>query len=183
MSHNIQKGKLLLSDPFLDDEYFTRSVIQLCNHNIEGSFGFMINKPLEVKVHQAIVGFPKIDANLYYGGPVDSSVLNYLHNYDDIEDSFEVAEGIYWNGDYDVVKDRIKSGEMDINRIRFFLGYTGWSVGQIAEEMEDKTWVLADPSPEFLFDPNHQDLWTNILTSMGGEFAQMARYPLDPQLN
>jgi putative transcriptional regulator len=184
MSQPIQIGKLLLSDPFLDDEFFSRSVIQLCNHNLEGSFGFMINKPLEMKIHEAITGFPKTDAHIYYGGPVDSHLLNFLHNYEDIDDSLEVASGIFWNGDYEEVKDRISNGTMDFNRIKFFLGYSGWGIGQLQDEIdEENTWVVTDSTPAFVFDDEAEDLWSSILKSMGGEYADMARYPLDPQLN
>ncbi len=180
---NIQKGVFLLSDPFLQDEYFGRSVILLCNHKIKGSFGYIINKPLTININEAVAGFPKFDAKVYYGGPVESNTLHYLHTIEELEEKVEIEKGIYWSGNYDHLKELIQLGKVEPNQIKFLLGYAGWNVGQIEEEMEEDSWIVAESNPDYIFNHRESSLWKDVLINMGGEFEKIAHYPLSPLLN
>lgn len=180
----IKKGSLLIAEPFMADEYFKRSVILLCNHDQEGSFGYVINKPLNMKVNDVVAGFPEFDAEVYYGGPVDGHTFNFIHTIKQLEESTEIAEGIYWSGNYDQLKELIEFGKVENNQIKLILGYAGWSPGQIHEELKEGSWIIQNGYDKTkLFNHHNQDLWKNVLNEMGGEFALMASYPEDPQLN
>src|SRR3990167_6862101 len=74
-----QAGKLLLSEPFLEDPNFKRSVILLTEHNENGTVGFILNKPSNYKLNEALQNFPAFDAPLFMGGPVQTDTLHFLH--------------------------------------------------------------------------------------------------------
>jgi putative transcriptional regulator len=73
------KGKILISEPFLPDTFFNRSIIYLTDHTAEGSVGFILNKKLDIKLKNAISGFDLCDDILNMGGPVAPDTLHYLH--------------------------------------------------------------------------------------------------------
>ncbi len=127
------------------DPNFKRSVILLCEHGDEdGSIGFVINKPLEIKVNDLITDFPEIEAHVYYGGPVATDTIHYIHNVGELlDDSMKVTRGIYWGGDFTKLKFLIDSKLILPHNIRFYVGYSGWSVGQLHEEIAYKSWVTA----------------------------------------
>ncbi|HXP49048.1 MAG TPA: YqgE/AlgH family protein, partial [Bacteroidia bacterium] len=126
-----EKGTLLLAEPFMESAEFKRSVILLAEHNDKGTMGFIINRKLNVTPTQAIDDFPEFDDELYYGGPVNSDQLFYLHTKPTLlEGSIEVMPGIYMGGDYEELKKLIDIKKITPKDIRFFVGYSGWSAGQ-----------------------------------------------------
>ena len=69
------KGKLLISDPFLDEDYFRRSVVYLCEHNIDGSFGFVVNNFISINLNELDESLPKVEAQISLGGPMEVNSL------------------------------------------------------------------------------------------------------------
>jgi len=177
-------GNLLLSEPFMPDDHFKRAVVMLCEHQEEGSVGFIINKPLGLKLNEAIDDFPDFDAELYFGGPVQTDTLHYLHRLGDvIEGSVEIAEGLYWGGNFEIIKLLIEKGEVKPSDFRFFLGYSGWGAKQLLQELEDKSWFVAKSEAEDIWQQEPQDLWRQVLRNLGGEFFIMSNFPENPSLN
>jgi putative transcriptional regulator len=108
-----EKGKILISEPFLPDTFFNRSIVYLADHNPEGSVGFILNKKLDIKVCDAISGFDKWEEFLSMGGPVSPDTLHYLHNLGDrIPKSVWVNESIFWGGDINFIRKLIKDGKI-----------------------------------------------------------------------
>jgi len=125
---NPAKGKVLLSEPFLEDPYFKRAAILLCEHNEEGSFGFVLNNYIDMSLDQIMQGLPDMDTRVSVGGPVKNSSLYYMHTIgSSILNSKEITDGIYLGGDFSLLKQRIHDGSIEHNQIRFFVGYSGWS--------------------------------------------------------
>jgi putative transcriptional regulator len=177
------KGKLLLSAPFLND-IFKRSVILLAEHDEEGSVRFILNKPAEFKIHEVIDDFPEFDAKVFIGGPVQQNTLNFIHRANDVlEGGHEIAEGIYWNGNYELLKILIQSGNLDPDDFRFFIGYSGWSPDQLQSEIKLKSWYVTDPTPDNLFYQESDKLWSRILKRMGKEYSIISTFPDDPSVN
>src|ERR1700722_5779520 len=97
-----EKGVLLLAEPFMESPEFKRSVILIAEHNDKGTMGFILSRKLNISPSQAIDNFPEFDDELYYGGPVNSDQLFYLHTKPKLlEGSIEVMPGIYLGGDYE----------------------------------------------------------------------------------
>lgn len=177
-------GRLLISEPFMQDPYFKRSVIFLTEHNENGSFGLILNKPIPMYLNEAIENAPVFDSRLALGGPVQKETLHYLHQLGDrIPNSKKVMEGVYWGGDFETIKELMLSGDIKPNEIRLFVGYAGWSKGQLKNEMESKSWIVARASKEILFTQKPEKLWSDVLQSMGDPFAYMVNFPEDPRLN
>jgi putative transcriptional regulator len=181
----VKRGKILLAEPFMLDTNFRRSVVLLCEHQDEdGTVGFILNKALEMNVSDLIADFPDFEADVYFGGPVQTDTIHYIHNAGDLlEDSHKVAKGVYWGGDFEKLKFLISSGLIQASNIRFFVGYSGWSSGQLQEEMQYGSWVLADMHPNYLFKAEPGVLWKQIMENKGNTFSVIAQMPEDVSWN
>jgi len=178
------KGDLLLSEPFLLDDHFTRSVILLCEHNEEGSFGFILNSTLDLHLHECAEGFPDVDVTVGFGGPVDRNQLFFIHSIPQLENAIPVGNNLFMGGDYATVLEMLRKGTISTCQIRFFIGYTGWSEGQLAQELEEKTWIVATPPPSVsLMNAGEDTLWKEVLLSLGGKYKLMADFPINPADN
>ena len=127
-----QKGQVLLAEPFLNDPYFRRTVIFLCEHNTEGSFGFVLNNYIDVDLEQIMENMPSYEGRISIGGPVRNSNLYYLHTLGEkIEESVEIIPGVYMGGNFEILKKLLVSGKVHKDQVRFFVGYSGWSPEQL----------------------------------------------------
>ncbi len=179
-----ERGKFLVSEPFLADPYFKRSVVLLSEHSESGSIGFILNKPTEIKVNDAIKDFPKIDSCLYFGGPVQTDSLQYIHTLGNrIEGSKEVMKGVYWGGNFETLKLMIDTKQVTPDDVRFFVGYSGWQPEQLRTEIKEKSWIIAPGNFMHAFFDNPKRLWADVLRKLGKEFSVLANFPEDPSLN
>lgn len=179
-----KKGRVLISEPFMIDEYFKRSVVFLTEHNEEGSVGFVMNKILDVNLQELINNFPAFEAKVHMGGPVQAQNLYYLHKRGDLfEDSLEVGRGIYWNGSFQRLKECIQLGQIKEDEILFFLGYSGWEKEQLEAEIKENSWLVQEVDPQLLFSGSEDDLWKRIIKASDSRIAPMADFPEDPSLN
>lgn len=178
------RGILLIADPFLKDPNFLRSVVFLCEHKDEGSFGFVLNRQYENTLDELIPELKGHKLPVYYGGPVQADSIHFLHQYpDEIPGGQEVMKGVYWGGEFDAVVNLIKTQETDDGKIRFFIGYSGWSEGQLAEEIIEKTWLTVKANRKLVFHQKHEQIWKDALKHLGGDYEMMVHFPIDPQLN
>ena len=180
-----QKGKILISEPFLPDNFFNRTVVYLADHTKDGSVGFILNRPLDIKVREAVSGFDNLDKYLNLGGPVSPDTLHYLHCMgDDIPKSVWVDENIYWGGDIEFIRSMIDLGKMNKSQIRFFLGYSGWAAGQLEKELKDNSWVIVKVSNDIVLNDNNADKnWKRVLRSLNNKYRIWADFPESPDMN
>jgi putative transcriptional regulator len=177
-------GILLIADPFLKDPHFLRTVVFLCEHKEEGSFGFVLNRQYENTLDELIPELEGLKIPVYYGGPVQKDSIHFLHQYpEEIPGGQEVIKGVFWGGDFDAVVDLIKSAVIDQEKIRFFIGYSGWSEGQLGTEITEKTWLTVKATRKLVFHNNVEATWKAALKHLGGDYEMMANFPIDPQLN
>ena len=177
-------GILLIADPFLKDPNFLRTVVLLCEHNAEGSFGFVLNRVYENTLDELVPELEGYPLPVYYGGPVQVNSIHLLHQVPEkVPGGQEIMKGLFWGGDFDFVVDMIKNGDPDVGKIRFYLGYSGWSEGQLEEEMAEKTWLTVKANTGMVFHADHQEVWKDSLKLMGGDYEMMINFPIDPQLN
>lgn len=168
----------------MHDPYFKRSVVLLTEHNANGSVGFILNKPVDLKIQNAIMDFPEYKDCLYLGGPVQKDQLFFVHTCGEkIPDSVPISHGLYWGGDFEVVKDLIRANAIDPKQLRFFAGYAGWEPNQLDEELNQRAWIVAHMKKDHVIGENSSQLWRTVLKSMGKEYAVLANFPEDPMLN
>jgi len=179
-----EKGKILISEPFLPDTFFNRSIVYLTDHTPQGSVGFVLNKKLDLKISSAIEGFNGWHENLNMGGPVAPDTLHYLHSQGDlIPKSVHVSGDIFWGGDIDIIRELIKTGKLQQSQIRFFLGYSGWSAGQLERELSENSWVITSVNSEIIMNNRGDDTWKNVLRSFKNKYRIWADFPDSPEMN
>ncbi|MEP7239190.1 MAG: YqgE/AlgH family protein, partial [Ferruginibacter sp.] len=177
-------GVLLIADPFLKDPNFLRTVVLLCEHQQQGSFGFVLNKQIEQTLDELITDMEGYSLPVFYGGPVQMDTIHFLHQYPDlIPESAKVSNDIYWGGNFETVTALIKSNSIDLNKIKFFIGYSGWGDGQLTTELDERSWLTVSASRKLVFDTTYDEIWKSSLQNLGGEYEMMINYPIDPQLN
>ncbi len=185
VSPSIRKGSVLLADPYLLDPNFRRTVILLADCREEGVVGFVLNNPTKLKLSQAIDDLSDIDVPLYLGGPVEPESLNFIHRLGDrIPDSYEIVDGIFWGGNFEVMKSLIRENAVTPDEYRFFLGYSGWTpLSHLERELEENSWFVTQPRQNYVFDVQHDKLWGNVLKDMGGDYAMLVNAPPHPSFN
>jgi putative transcriptional regulator len=177
-------GCFLVSEPHLPDSNFDRTVILLCKHDDEGSFGFVLNRKSNVRLHELMRGAEGIKLPVYIGGPVEQNTLHFIHRDDSLTDAELIANSFYWGGDFDMLLSWLHDDVIDGGNVRFFLGYSGWGAGQLMEEIGENSWIVFKPDdPELIFSSDSDDMWKHILEDMGGRFSMYSKYPQDPRLN
>lgn len=181
-TYNIQKGSLLVAEPFMEDPHFKRTVTLVCEHGEDGTIGLVLNRPSVFSVNQMVGNFPHIESTMFYGGPVGRDQLNFLHAYGDlIPNAFHIRDNLYWNGDFEALKELIKDKQIMPQNIRFFSGYAGWGEGQLLEEMQDESWIVSEDYPEIFRMSEY--MWQEVLIQMGGKHKLIANFPENPQMN
>lgn len=180
-----EKGDLLISEPYLPDPNFERTVVFLCEHDENGTFGFVLNNKAHVELGEIMDEVGSYPAKLFVGGPVEHDTLHFLHREPLLANSSrEVVPGIYWGGDFNQLTDMMNTKSVKETDLKFYIGYSGWAEGQLLEEMKAKSWiVMKGTKPEMIFDWDNQDLWKACLKTMGGKYRLMSNYPKDPRMN
>jgi len=173
----IQTGRILIAEPFMVDPNFKRSVVALCDHTKEeGTVGFIVNKPLGLRLNELIMDFPPFETEAFFGGPVQTDSIHYIHNVGDLLDnSTKVVDGVWWGGDFEKLKFLISSKMIEPHNIRFYVGYAGWSPGQLSEEMKMGSWVLSDMYANYLFKSKAKKLWQQTLNNKGDTYSVIAQ--------
>lgn len=175
---------MLVAAPMMRDPNFHRSVILLCEHGENGTFGLILNHPLDMQLGDVIEEFFAYDPPVHLGGPVQRNTLHYVHRRpEDVPEGVALADGVVWGGDFESLKSIVRTGDVDYGDVRFFLGYAGWSPGQLEEEVEEGAWIPTSIVPDLVFDSGVQELWREVLRRMGGEYALLSTFPDDPRLN
>ena len=179
-----EKGRILISEPFLSDNYFRRSIVYLTEHNEEGSLGFVLNKPLEINISEIVDDFPDSEFTISVGGPVSNNTVHYIHTLGPrVPESIAVDDGIYWGGDFDILKELIAANVVKPHELRFFLGYAGWSANQLEGEMQENAWLVGKISPRMVMQGVDSEFWSRTLERYPNKYRAWANFPEDPGLN
>ncbi|PWH86360.1 YqgE/AlgH family protein [Brumimicrobium oceani] len=176
-----RKGRVLISDPFSKDDYFGRSVVYMCDHNSEGTFGFVLTNYLDIDLSEVAKNFPDVGANISVGGPVQTENIFFIHTLgDQLPGSVEVDDGIYIGGDYDLLTQQLNEGTANSTQVRFFLGYSGWDPGQLEEEINRNNWIVAPVlNSQEIMDTSVTDIWQRFMKREGKKYDILSRAPLD----
>lgn len=182
-----QKGDLLIAEPMLDQPYFKRSVVLLLEEDQDhGHIGLTLNIPTPVTLRDLFPDWKEGErVKVYCGGPVEADRLFMLHTLGDrFDGAMEIADGLYVGADLDQVIDYIKK-EPDIEgKLRFFLGYSGWTKDQLASEILNHTWAVtkAGEMNEALLGRGNE-YWRRVVESLGEEYRSWLLIPQNPEEN
>ncbi len=177
-------GILLIADPFLKDPNFKRTVVFLCEHQDDGSFGFVLNRIYDYTLNELVNNAEDLMIPVYYGGPVQMDTIHFLHQYPaEIPGGTEIMKGVFWGGDFDAALQLLRNGEADENKIRFYIGYSGWGEGQLSDELKEKSWLMAEATRKIVFNQETAETWKDSIRLLGGDYEMLINFPIDPQLN
>ncbi len=178
-------GRLLISEPFLEDPNFKRSVILLTEFSEEGSLGFILNQPSALLLKDLVPDFEQGEFPVFIGGPVEVDTIHFIHCcYDKLNSGEEIVKGIYWGGNFETLKILVNTNVISPNEIKFFLGYSGWGNEQLKNEIASNSWIVSDKfSQEIVFSHNEEELWREVIINLGPRYAHISNFPSDPSLN
>ena len=182
---SISSGDILISEPFISDPRFGRTVILLVEHAAHGSMGFVLNQKIEYTLDQLVEGLESIPAAAYQGGPVELDSFHYIHSYAHIDGAVPIAPELYWGGDFEQVKEGLASGTLLADDFKFFVGYSGWGSEQLAKELAENAWIVGKLKTIHILgtEINDTDLWKYAMRNTGGKNVLLANSPENPRLN
>lgn len=181
----INKGDLLLAEPFVTDPSFRRSVVLISQKNENGFVGFILNKKIRnMRLSNVLENAPDFDTEIFYGGPVEQNRIHFVHQYGDLlEGSEQIAGNLYSGGNFERLNELINLGIVDLKCVRFFLGYAGWDKNQLPEELNENSWITTISTKYNIFTDEPFEMWRKVLKEMGGKYKMIANFPEDPRYN
>lgn len=184
-TNKVITGKALIAEPFMMDAHFKRTVVLLADHHQdEGTVGFILNKKTDLKLGDITNDFGDFDASVYYGGPVDNNSMYFIHNVGDLlDDSIKISPGVFWSGNYEKLRVLMDCKLISSENIRFYIGYSGWSCGQLEEELKDPSWIVSDLDANFIFKMDSAILWKAILETKGYHYSALSQIEGDELMN
>lgn len=178
-------GRVLLAGPFMQDYHFKNSVVLIIESNENGTLGVVLNKLYSMSINDLVADFPRINLPVFLGGPVNNDSLVFIHTLGDkLEGSLKIQEGLWFGGDFDQLIQLSRNHAVNSSSVRFFIGYTGWGVGQLNEELLRDDWLVSDISPKACFRIcEDKELWNSMLSDLSGDYSYWEKLPDDPTLN
>jgi putative transcriptional regulator len=178
-------GTLLISEPFMLDPNFKRSVILLTEYAETGAVGFVLNHQSDYLLGDILPDTSYSEMPVYIGGPVGLNTLHFIHNRPDkIPNGIQITDSLFWGGDFEVAKKLISEYQLTEDEVKFFTGYSGWSDGQLETELRENTWMVTDRlDMEILFGSDEGNLWKDTVRGLGNRYAHIANFPENPELN
>jgi putative transcriptional regulator len=171
------RGQLLVAAPVLHDPNFHRTVIFLAEHGDEGAMGLVLNRPTDTAVEDALPDLAPLaggEERVYLGGPVALESVLAVAELDDPDDASELLLGAV---------GFVQETDVPVLRGRIFVGYAGWSAGQLEEELEEESWLVVPAEADDLFSDDPDGLWSAVLRRQGGPYALLSLMPPDPSMN
>jgi len=178
------KGKFLISNSALKEKSFAETVLFIIEHNEEGAFGLVVNRP---ESENYLDELPSLKnergiTKIYNGGPVRTDVIFVLFMGDENvrqEDGEKIIDGVYMGTSFQLLEKLIEEKAP----FHIYHGYAGWAPGQLEKELESKTWVVMPAKKEIIFHEKPEIVWREVLFEKGGIYSYFARNIKDPFLN
>ena len=177
------RGQLLIAGPSLLDPNFWRTVVLVVEHTDDGALGLVLNRPSETTVGEAVGQLEELvdpDDQLFIGGPVQTSAVIVLAEFEDPGDAALIAFadiGVLAAG------SSLQDAGASVRSGRAFVGHSGWGPGQLDAELDRGDWILEPARRDDAFSGEPDELWSGVLTRKGGSYALIARMPADPSVN
>lgn len=180
------RGRLLVATPPLVDPNFDRTVVLMLEHGDTGALGIVLNRPSEAALDDVLPEwrlFASPPEVVFAGGPVQPDAVIALaraeENHDDAAGWVPILDDL---GTIDLGVDPLDLA-IPIERLRVFVGYAGWSAGQLEAELDQQAWFVVDLEPDDPFAPAPADLWQQVVRRQRGRVAMFAHYPEDATAN
>jgi len=149
----------------MNDPFFSKSVVLICDHNFYGSMGVILNKKLDQKKSNAKFSV-KDSSNekvIFFGGPVMVDFVLLLHDKEKLEDSsYKVSENLFLSYN----NDSFNQNGIAISNQKIISGYAGWSKGQLENEIKNGDWIVQKAVNDLIFETDCEKIWNNAIESL-----------------
>lgn len=177
------KGKILISTPDISGDIFSRSVVLIVDHHENGAFGLILNK-INKEISEKISLITGFRTDIYEGGPVENDKIFIIGKGNPATEFFiNINDDFYLTEDVQTITDAVYAGNINVNDVKVFSGYSGWAAQQLESEIMRKMWTVVDVYNLDYTLPNDQNLWKKIMQNLGGEFLLWANAPQDISMN
>lgn len=181
----LKKGFLLAASPEIQDPLTFKSVILLCEHTSAGSFGLMINKPLEIDSNldaEMMQELSHPNVHLRIGGPMRQGQMMLLHSDDRKKDQMlNINDDIFLGGDLNFLQESLSNN--DSKNLILCFGYLGWGFGELEKEFSDGLWCLYPANTDLIFNTESNKIWSTVLKNIGGKYSSYSMLPDDLSAN
>lgn len=175
-------NQFLIAMPALDDSYFGRTVIYLCEHDDEGAMGLVVNRTTDLSIEQVLEEMnlkeglnTAIEQKVLSGGPVQTDRGFILHNGEkQWSSSLQLSEQIIITTSKDILTNLDTPAGPE--KYLMALGYAGWSAGQLEQEILDNTWLTVDADPSIIFDTPADQRWEKAVQMLGINIEQLTHF-------
>ena len=182
----INPGNLLISTPnILSDYYFKRSIVLITEISEKEVIGLIMNKQLDYNLKDIDLSVNEKKIKVFSGGPVNQDNLFFIHNEPEIiKNSKFCCDNLFFGGNYEELIKMINEKVFDWkNKVKFFSGYSGWTIEQLNEEINEGSWIIDTNKNTNVFENNVKNLWKNKIKKSNPEFKIWLNAPNDPQDN
>ena len=188
MDRPVAPGALLVSVPQMLDPNFMHTVVLMVEHNDQGALGLVVNQRTDARLGDLVEGHPVLDGfdhPVYSGGPVGRDNLQFVHRLPEaIEGGLELDTGLFLGGRLPDLAQALEEGVATPERLRFLVGYSGWSGGQLEGEFDTGSWVPAPADPDLVFHPEvGEPVWRAALRGLGDAGRTLSQLPPDVTWN
>lgn len=186
---SVRTGSMIVARPLLSESFFNHGVIALVDYGTDkGALGTVLNNRTGCMLHEVIDGVdPSMNVPVYNGGPLGQDRIYFLHNLgnDLIPDSTEFAPGLFIGGEFDAAREYINLGADPSGHIRFFVGYSGWSSGQLEEELKNRVWAVGKFSTDtdIFFTGDDDFYWHRAVKTLGTRYDTWKYFPKNLRSN
>ena len=168
----VETGTLLAAWPDMLDPNFMHTVVLACQHDGEGAYGLVLNRPTPHMVRDLLPEHPllgRCELPVHSGGPVDASALQFVHRVQDrVPGGLPLSGALVLGGDLDALgRYLIEEPEAALENVRFYLGYSGWGAGQLEGELITGSWLPAACDAAAVFGADEAETWRRVVRSAG----------------
>ena len=168
---HLLKNHIIISMPHMNDPFFSKSVVLICDHNSHGSMGIILNKKLDQKKSNPDFGVETLSKErvIFFGGPVMVNFILLLHNEKKLEDtSYKIAENLFLSN------NGFNNNKIKISNKKFISGYAGWSKGQLENEIKNGDWIVQEAKNDLIFETDCEKIWSNAIKSIGFNYDDLS---------
>ena len=164
-------GQLLIASPSLNDPNFHQTVTYICENNESGSFGLIINRPMETNISEVLNQLSLDSSNelgnspVLQGGPVGLERGFVLHKEGEWENTSKINQDISITTSKDILLS-IASGGVPSESL-LILGYAGWGSGQLEQELQTTSWINVPANQDILFTVPYKNRWGEAINLLG----------------
>ena len=168
---HLLKNHIIISMPHMNDPFFSKSVVLICDHNFHGSMGVILNKKLDQKKSNPNFGVKTLskESVIFFGGPVTVNFTLLLHDDKELEDtSYKIAENLFLSN------NGFNNNKIRILNKKFISGYAGWSKGQLENEIKNGDWIVQKARDDLIFETDCEKIWNNAMKSLGFNYDDLS---------